>query len=169
MVALKELSIRGDFRTTVEYLIKLFETEEYQNNKITTGWLDKLISENVQAEKPDVMLGVISGALHIGDYQIQDCFQTFQASLERGQILPANSLKNHVDVEFISEGIKYNVKVSILGNKMLIFREIICQGHAKPKTMLRSVSRECNKVSMSEFSSVSRYPAMYKNVMQCQG
>ncbi|XP_078337630.1 acetyl-CoA carboxylase-like isoform X9 [Crassostrea virginica] len=111
VVALKELSIRGDFRTTVEYLIKLLETEEYQNNRITTGWLDKLISENVQAEKPDVMLGVISGALHIGDFQIQDCFQTFQASLERGQILPANSLKNHVDVEFISEGIKYNVKV----------------------------------------------------------
>ena len=74
--------------------------------------LDKLISENVQAEKPDVMLGVISGALHIGDFQIQDCFQTFQASLERGQILPANSLKNHVDAEFISEVIKYNVKVS---------------------------------------------------------
>ncbi|XP_062599887.1 acetyl-CoA carboxylase 1-like, partial [Saccostrea cucullata] len=111
VVALKELSIRGDFRTTVEYLIKLFETEEYQNNKITTGWLDKLISENVQAEKPDVMLGVISGALHIGDHQIQECFQMFQTSLERGQILPATSLKNHVDVEFISEGIKYNVKV----------------------------------------------------------
>ena len=58
------------------------------------------------------MLGVISGALHIGDFQIQDCFQTFKASRERGQILPTNSLKNHVDVEFISEGIKYNVKVS---------------------------------------------------------
>ena len=54
-----------DFRTTVEYIIKLLETKEYQNNRITTGWLDKLISENVQAEKPDVMLGVISGALHI--------------------------------------------------------------------------------------------------------
>ena len=100
------------FRTTVEYLIKLLETEEYQNNKITTGWLDKLISENVQAEKPDIMLGLISGVLHIREFQIQDCFQTFQVSLERGQILPANFLKNHVDVEFISEGIKYNVKVS---------------------------------------------------------
>ena len=111
-MALKKLPIRGDFRTTVEYLIKLLETEEYQNNRITTGWLDKLVSENVQAEKPDIMLGLISGVLHIREFQIQDCFQTFQASLERGQILPANSLKNHVDVEFISEGIKYNVNFS---------------------------------------------------------
>ena len=93
-MALKELSIRGDFRTTVEYLIKLLETEEYQNNRITTGWLDKLISENVQAEKPDVMLGVIYGALHIGDFQIQNCFQTFQASLERGQCTCIKIVKN---------------------------------------------------------------------------
>lgn len=48
VVALKELSIRGDFRTTVEYLIKLLETESFQNNEIDTGWLDHLIAEKVQ-------------------------------------------------------------------------------------------------------------------------
>lgn len=48
VVALKELSIRGDFRTTVEYLIKLLETKSFQQNRIDTGWLDRLISEKVQ-------------------------------------------------------------------------------------------------------------------------
>lgn len=48
MVALKELSIRGDFRTTVEYLINLLETESFQNNDIDTGWLDHLIAQKVQ-------------------------------------------------------------------------------------------------------------------------
>lgn len=48
VVALKELSIRGDFRTTVEYLIKLLETESFQHNSIDTGWLDRLISEKMQ-------------------------------------------------------------------------------------------------------------------------
>lgn len=47
-MALKELSIRGDFRTTVEYLIKILETESYRNNEIDTGWLDHLIAEKVQ-------------------------------------------------------------------------------------------------------------------------
>lgn len=51
MVALKELSIRGDFRTTVEYLIKLLETESFQNNEIDTGWLDHLIAEKVQVRE----------------------------------------------------------------------------------------------------------------------
>ena len=34
VVALKELSIRGDFRTTVEYLIKLLETDMYIDNTV---------------------------------------------------------------------------------------------------------------------------------------
>lgn len=50
VVALKELSIRGDFRTTVEYLIKLLETESFQHNSIDTGWLDRLISEKMQVQ-----------------------------------------------------------------------------------------------------------------------
>lgn len=40
VVAMKELSIRGDFRTTVEYLIKLLETESFRTNDIDTSWLD---------------------------------------------------------------------------------------------------------------------------------
>lgn len=48
VIALKELSIRGDFRTTIEYLIKLLEADDFQNNFFDTGWLDKLIAERVQ-------------------------------------------------------------------------------------------------------------------------
>ena len=54
-----------------------------KNNAITTAWLDKLISEKVQAEKPELLLGVICGALHIGDQAILQGFQDFQTSLER--------------------------------------------------------------------------------------
>ena len=48
MIALREMSVRCDFRTTVEYLTNLLETENFMNNKIDTGWLDKRISERVQ-------------------------------------------------------------------------------------------------------------------------
>jgi len=47
VLALKELSIRGDFRTTVEYLVTLLETESFLRNQINTGWLDQLIAEKV--------------------------------------------------------------------------------------------------------------------------
>ncbi len=48
MLALKELSIRGDFRTTVEYLVTLLETESFHKNRINTGWLDQLIAKKVR-------------------------------------------------------------------------------------------------------------------------
>ncbi|XP_021331870.1 acetyl-CoA carboxylase 1 isoform X3 [Danio rerio] len=112
VVALKELSIRGDFRTTVEYLIKLLETESFQHNSIDTGWLDRLISEKMQAERPDTMLGVVSGALHVADVNFRNSVSNFLHSLERGQVLPAHTLLNTVDVELIYEGTKYVLKVT---------------------------------------------------------
>ena len=47
VLALKELSIRGDFRTTVEYLVTLLETTSFHQNNIDTAWLDQLIAEKV--------------------------------------------------------------------------------------------------------------------------
>ncbi|CAI2190034.1 11112_t:CDS:10, partial [Funneliformis geosporum] len=53
-----------DFRTAVEYLVKLLETQAFEENSFTTGLLDMLIyDENLTAEKPDKMLAVICGAV----------------------------------------------------------------------------------------------------------
>ncbi|EPY89289.1 acetyl-Coenzyme A carboxylase alpha isoform 1 isoform 1-like protein [Camelus ferus] len=114
VVALKELSIRGDFRTTVEYLIKLLETESFQLNRIDTGWLDRLIAEKVQAERPDTMLGVVCGALHVADVSLRNSISNFLHSLERGQVLSAHTLLNTVDVELIYEGVKYVLKGRVM-------------------------------------------------------
>uniref|UniRef100_A0A1B6DY08 Uncharacterized protein n=1 Tax=Clastoptera arizonana TaxID=38151 RepID=A0A1B6DY08_9HEMI len=115
VIALKELSIRGDFRTTVEYLIKLLETECFQINTIDTAWLDVLIAEKIQAEKPDILLGVMCGALHIADFKVLDAFQNFQTSLEKGQIQGCNTLDNTVNLELIHDGFKYRVQATKSG------------------------------------------------------
>ncbi|XP_067262908.1 acetyl-CoA carboxylase 2 isoform X6 [Chanodichthys erythropterus] len=112
VVAMKELSIRGDFRTTVEYLIKLLETESFRNNDIDTGWLDHLIAEKVQAERPDTTLGVVCGALHVADASFRKSMSDFLHSLERGQVLPAASLVNTFNADLIYDGVKYCLKVA---------------------------------------------------------
>ncbi|XP_059407228.1 acetyl-CoA carboxylase 2-like isoform X3 [Carassius carassius] len=112
VVAMKELSIRGDFRTTVEYLIKLLETESFRNNDIDTGWLDHLIAGKVQVERPDTMLGVVCGALQVADASFRESMSDFLHSLERGQVLPAASLVNTVNVDLIYDGVKYCLKVA---------------------------------------------------------
>ncbi|XP_041773392.1 acetyl-CoA carboxylase-like isoform X2 [Anopheles merus] len=115
VIALKELSIRGDFRTTVEYLITLLETNSFLDNTIDTAWLDALIAERVQSDKPDIILGVVCGALHIADRKVTDAFASFKGSMEKGQIQAANTLTNVVDVELIAEGVRYKVQAAKSG------------------------------------------------------
>ncbi|XP_029040281.1 acetyl-CoA carboxylase isoform X7 [Osmia bicornis bicornis] len=115
VIALKELSIRGDFRTTVEYLITLLETNSFLDNNIDTAWLDLLISERVKSDKPDVLLAVTCGALHIADRTITAAFSGFQTALEKGQIQASNDLDNVIDVELINDGYKYKLQAAKSG------------------------------------------------------
>ena len=81
VVALKELSIRGDFRTIVEHLIMLLEREEFLSNSMNTGWLDHLIAKKEKAEKPNPMLSLICGALCVAEGIISSNFETFKVKL----------------------------------------------------------------------------------------
>ncbi|KAK0320955.1 acetyl-coenzyme-A carboxylase [Friedmanniomyces endolithicus] len=107
VVALKELSIRGDFRTTVEYLIKLLETPAFEGNTITTGWLDELISKKLTAERPDPILAVISGAVTKAHIASEQCITEYRTGLEKGQTPSKDILKTVFPVDFIYEGMRY--------------------------------------------------------------
>ncbi|KAL8690201.1 MAG: hypothetical protein Q9218_004295 [Villophora microphyllina] len=107
VIALKELSIRGDFRTTVEYLIKLLETAAFQDNTITTGWLDELISKKLTAERPDPMLAVVCGAVTKAHVASEACIEEYRKGLEKGQVPSKDVLKTVFPVDFIYEGVRY--------------------------------------------------------------
>ncbi|KAK9423006.1 putative Acetyl-CoA carboxylase [Seiridium unicorne] len=107
VVALKELSIRGDFKTTVEYLIKLLETEAFEDNTITTGWLDELITTKLTAERPDPMLAIITGAVTKAHIASEECISDYRAGLLRGQVPSKDILKTVFGIDFIYEGSRY--------------------------------------------------------------
>ncbi|KAI9809983.1 MAG: acetyl-coenzyme-A carboxylase [Pycnora praestabilis] len=107
VVALKELSIRGDFRTTVEYLIKLLETPAFEDNTITTGWLDELISNKLTAERPDPILAVVCGAVTKAHVASEGCITEYKTSLEKGQVPSKDVLKTVFPIDFIYEGNRY--------------------------------------------------------------
>ena len=107
VVALKELSIRGEFQTTVEYLIKLLETPAFEDNTITTGWLDELISNKLTAERPDPMLAVVCGAVTKAHVASEACISEYRKGLEKGQVPSKDILKTVFPVDFIYEGYRY--------------------------------------------------------------
>ena len=97
VLALKELFIMGEIRTTVEYLGELLEMDAFKENTIDTAWLDGLI-----ASKP-VGVAVINAGVHRGYKQeVRDVKQVqeavhgnFKESLEKGQLstLPLGKLQ----------------------------------------------------------------------------
>ena len=47
VVALKEVKIRGEIRTTVDYCVEMIQSPDFVGNNIHTGWLDARISSHV--------------------------------------------------------------------------------------------------------------------------
>lgn len=108
IMALKELSIRGDFRTTVEYLIKLLGLEAFRENSITTGWLDSLISEKLTAERPDTTLAVICGAVTKAHLASEACWSEYKRILDKGQVPAKEVLKTVFAIDFIYDNVRYS-------------------------------------------------------------
>ncbi len=108
VVALKELSIRGEFRTTVEYLIKLLEKPEFENNTLTTQWLDGLIAEGMTSERPDQTVAVICGAVVKAHVAYEASLAGYKAVLEKGQVPSRESLQTFFKTEFIYDNTRYS-------------------------------------------------------------
>ncbi|QSL66810.1 hypothetical protein MERGE_001197 [Pneumocystis wakefieldiae] len=111
VIALKELSIRGDFRTTVEYLIKLLETYDFEQNTITTEWLDTLILQKLTLERPDKMVAVVCGAVIKAYVANKERISEYKTCLEKGQVLSRETLKTVFSIDFIyvKEKFKFTV------------------------------------------------------------
>lgn len=112
VLALKELSIRGDIRTTVEYIIKLLELKEFRENAISTAWLDSLIADHVTAEKPPTELAVVVAAVCRAHSDFSRRADEFTKSLERGQLPSLDLSLVEFPVELIYDDIKYALQIT---------------------------------------------------------
>ncbi|KAF0697377.1 Aste57867_11929 [Aphanomyces stellatus] len=118
ILALKELSIRGEINTTVEYLIKMMETDDFKANRISTSWLDDRIARHKELSehgRPDTLMVVLVGAMCLA-YQTSNARkEKYVAQLERGQIPGAELLQQEDNLELIYEGVKYKIRAARSG------------------------------------------------------
>lgn len=120
VMVLKQISIRGDFRTPVEYLIKLLESPDFKNNQIHTKWLDQLIENNVRADRPPIMDSLICATGLIVNQRLQKVLTDYKSAYERGQIMEITT-GGTTSVDLISEGVKYLIHVTQIGPTQFTF------------------------------------------------
>mmetsp|Transcript_11034 Transcript_11034/g.27966 ORF Transcript_11034/g.27966 Transcript_11034/m.27966 type:complete len:2339 (-) Transcript_11034:105-7121(-) len=144
VLALKELSIRGDISTTVDYISRLIELPDYIDNEIDTAWLDGIIAANVEGiaslvSKPDSKDASQKGGLRRSSLSVSDLTQegshlyvvlgativahnncnedevTFLELMSKGQLPSRNLLKMSHSIELILNGYKYKLKCTRRG------------------------------------------------------
>lgn len=116
VLALKDLDVRGDIRTTVEYLIKLLETKEFKENTIDTSWLDGIIREKSVSVEVDPQLVALAGAIYRTHNSLFTQTKDFVEALAKGQT-SLQSVKSMLSfpVDITYDNVKYSFHVTTLG------------------------------------------------------
>ena len=94
IMALNGIAIRGEFRTTVDFLVLLLQSDVFITNTYTTAWLDGIIKGGRAQRRamqslcagPPTLVIVALGAVHIADARLTDRFRAYQQLLQRGQV-----------------------------------------------------------------------------------
>ncbi|GAB4839534.1 acetyl-coenzyme-A carboxylase [Ancistrocladus abbreviatus] len=109
VLGLKEIQIRGEIRTNVDYTVDLLHASDYRDNKIHTGWLDSRIAMRVRAERPPWYISVVGGALFKASASSAAMVSEYVGYLEKGQIPPKHISLVHSQVSLNIEGSKYTI------------------------------------------------------------
>mmetsp|Transcript_69508 Transcript_69508/g.77743 ORF Transcript_69508/g.77743 Transcript_69508/m.77743 type:complete len:2082 (-) Transcript_69508:1966-8211(-) len=117
LLALKEVEVRGEIRTTVEYLVQLLETKEFIENTIDTAWLDGLIKEkSVGVDIPDHFT-VTSAAIFKAFQHVKEQTAEVIESFTKGQVsTSAIPDMNSFSTEIAYKDVRYPFEAERLAN-----------------------------------------------------
>lgn len=118
VLALKELSIRGDIRTTVEYVSVLMQSEDFVQNRIDTTWLDARIANPEAVSKAgrlDPLLVVTIGGVVTAHRRATTKATEFVQLLQKGQYPSDEHFLVEQKVELIFEDTKYVLAIAQSG------------------------------------------------------
>ncbi|PRW58200.1 acetyl- carboxylase 1-like isoform A [Chlorella sorokiniana] len=119
VVALKEIKIRGEIRTIVDYVVDMVQAPDFLSNVHHTGWLDARIAAQVRSERPPWHLSVICGTVLRALGRVSSRSAEYLSYLEKGQLPPARISLTSLREEFVVDGVKYSVKAVRQGPQSL--------------------------------------------------
>ena len=114
IVALKELQIRGDIRTTIEYIVKMLQSKDFVENRFDTDWLDGRLARHTELCEienakycPKPTLIALCGAALQGFQHFEQRGKEFEDMLKVGQVPGKDTLSPSVNIDLIFANVKY--------------------------------------------------------------
>ena len=117
ILALKEIEVRGEIRTTVEYLVQLLETKKFKENTIDTAWLDGIIREKSVSVQQPPHLVVASAAIMKAHEHVKNASEEVKESFRKGQVSTSGIPGiNSFDLEIAYQDTKYPFHIDRISN-----------------------------------------------------
>jgi len=138
VIALQDLTIYGAIRTTVQYLIKMLELEDYKENRIDTQWLDGLIATKMintkEPDGPERFLAIVFGAVVKALAALKQLRTEAITALDYGRIPPPSLLCTTFPIELILDSTKFCLVVTCTGPNMFAVKlnDSIVYADARP-------------------------------------
>ncbi|KAI9156003.1 acetyl-coenzyme-A carboxylase [Blastocladiella emersonii ATCC 22665] len=148
-MALKELRVRGDFRTTVEYLITQLETDEFAKDHFSTEWLDARIQQKLTAEGTDRWVSIVTDAATMAYLAAEDQKVQFLKSLNKGQVPTLAGIKNQFSTSFNIDGVPFDIAVTLAAHDLFSCPTGAFSSCARSRVTYASVDVACTRLSMN--------------------
>eukprot|EP00756_Hemistasia_phaeocysticola_P027426 Hpha_TRINITY_DN16118_c1_g13::TRINITY_DN16118_c1_g13_i1::g.8204::m.8204/K11262/ACACA; acetyl-CoA carboxylase / biotin carboxylase 1 len=109
VLALKQLTIRGEIRTNKEYLVKLLDMPAFKECDISTAWLDGLIKQKLRTEAPNNFLSVLCAATYKAVERFESNRAKYLSFLEAGHVPNSELITTSMKFALVLDQVKYEV------------------------------------------------------------
>ncbi|KAG2485379.1 hypothetical protein HYH03_015868 [Edaphochlamys debaryana] len=103
------LVVRGEIRTTTDYVLDLLASPELSSGAVHTGWLDSRIAARVKPGRPPWHISVIAGAVVKSSAAVAAASSEYLGYLSKGQLPPPGVSLIRMEHTMVIEGLKYTV------------------------------------------------------------
>eukprot|EP01062_Namystynia_karyoxenos_P024981 TRINITY_DN19789_c0_g2_i1.p1 TRINITY_DN19789_c0_g2~~TRINITY_DN19789_c0_g2_i1.p1 ORF type:complete len:2257 (+),score=954.46 TRINITY_DN19789_c0_g2_i1:116-6886(+) len=109
VLALKQLTIRGEIRSNKEYLLKLLDMPAFKESDISTTWLDGLIRSRMKVEAPNPFLSVLCAATYKAVERFEANRAKYLSFLEAGHVPSNDLISTKISLNLVLDQVKYEV------------------------------------------------------------
>lgn len=109
VLALKQLTIRGEIRTNKEYLVALLNMPAFKESDISTAWLDGLIKQKIRTEAPNTFLSVLCAATYKAVERFESNRAKYLSFLEAGHVPNSELITTNMKVALVMDQVKYEI------------------------------------------------------------
>eukprot|EP00919_Chromeraceae_sp_WS-2016_P025372 GHVR01059995.1.p1 GENE.GHVR01059995.1~~GHVR01059995.1.p1 ORF type:complete len:1002 (+),score=248.41 GHVR01059995.1:125-3007(+) len=154
IVALKNLTVRGEIRTNIEALMRILENSDFIQNKTSTTWLETSLGFGTPLPSFKLprsqLLAVLLAAACDCHKVFTDSEAAFHKQLNQGQLPPTLALEH--TCELVYKSIKYKVTGVCSGPNSII----LCLNHSYAEVHMRIISGQNGRLITGGFDGRTR-------------